>query len=143
MTTDSARVTYRGLYGKSPCTLTEMGPVDGQRNPYGTHYMSYDRDPGFGRMAFPVSHGFTITGPAVRCDRCGVYVHLENSWQCPGHGGIAPGVRVVVNDGDGPEACRTGTVLEVNGPWVRVRPDCGCHGTATGALAAWHTLTVV
>ena len=71
------RVTYRGLYGSSPCTLTEM-----VGSPYGTHYMSYDRDPGIGRMAFPVSHGFRVLEPAVRCPGCSVYAHLA-SWPCP------------------------------------------------------------
>jgi hypothetical protein len=69
-------VVYRGTYGGRPCTLRPL--ADTAR---GTHYMAYDRDPGFGAIAFPVSAGFEITGYAVRCPACGVFEHLA-AWPC-------------------------------------------------------------
>lgn len=50
-------IRYTGTYGGAGCTLSPTPD-----SPRGKWHMSYDRDPGFGPMSFPVSCGFTITG---------------------------------------------------------------------------------
>lgn len=50
-------ITYTGTYGGKPCTLRAMPDSS-----HGKWYMVYDRDPGCGPRAFPVSCGVTITG---------------------------------------------------------------------------------
>lgn len=68
--------TYRGTYGGRPCTLSVLGDTS-----RGTHYMQYDKDPGFGPMGFPVSHGFVLGDPVANCAGCGAFTHVE-AWPC-------------------------------------------------------------
>lgn len=72
----SARAVFRGTYGGKACTYTELP------NPAkGSHYMSYDRDPGIGPMGFSVTPNPQDIGePVVFCE-CGRYAHVD-AWPC-------------------------------------------------------------